>query len=643
MADTSVQDAMFDTYIFETTKQIERLEQLVLAQDEGSVYDGQMIDEIFRIMHTIKGSSGMMDYAHIAHLAHTVEDVFSLLRKEENCVVDYSILSDYILKCVDYIKEELNRLCENLQQPEEASKLSKEIKDYIFQLKQGVHTYEVCLFFEKNCDMPDLRAYEVVNKLKQFIKNFSFEPNVLEYDETHAQLIREKGFKIIVHTEKKKDEVDEFFSELLFVDHVNCKLVEKEKQREGTHEEGVKLEPKKENVAEKAKINGQAFTNISFEKLDHIMDLLGEMVVAEAMVLENPEIINLNIDSFQKAARNLSKITEELQDEIISMRLVAVSTVFQKMNRIVRDMNKQLGKKVALKLVGEETEIDKKVVDFITDPIMHMVRNAIDHGIEYPEERIKAGKKAEGNIVLDAINDGGDVFIKIKDDGRGLNKEGILKKAIENKLISPDDMLTDEQIYQLIFQPGFSTKQDVSAYSGRGVGMDVVIKNLEAIGGLIQIETEEGVGTVFSIKIPLTMAIIDGMTLRVGDCLYTVPTRLIKESFRPNSKQIVTKTDDSEILILRGECLPILRLYKRYHIPTKITDLEQGIVVRLEQNNKSVCIFVDEIVGQQQVVIKALPTYLKEIRKIQGISGCTLLGDGQISLILDFEGLLSRG
>lgn len=585
----------------------------------------------------------MMDYAHIAHLAHTVEDVFSLLRKEENCVVDYSILSDHILKCVDYIKEELSRLCENQQHPEEASKLSKEIKDYIFQLKQGVHTYEVCLFFERNCDMADLRAYEIVNKLKEFIKTFSFEPNVLEYDETHAQLIKEKGFKIIVHTEKKKDEVDEFFSELLFVDHVNSKLVEKEKQQESINEESIKLETKKENMAEKARRNGQAFTNISFEKLDHIMDLLGEMVVAEAMVLKNPEIINLNIDSFQKAARNLSKITEELQDEIISMRLVAVSTVFQKMNRIVRDMNKQLGKKVELKLVGEETEIDKKVVDFITDPIMHMVRNAIDHGIECPEERLEAGKRAEGTVVLEAINDGGDVFIKIKDDGRGLNKEGIIKKAIDNKLISPDDMLTDEQIYQLIFQPGFSTKQDVSAYSGRGVGMDVVIKNLEAIGGLIQIETEEGVGTVFSIKIPLTMAIIDGMTLRVGDCLYTVPTRLIKESFRPNNKQIITKPDDSEMLILRGECLPILRLYKRYNIPTEITDLEQGIVVRLEQNNKSICIFVDEIVGQQQVVIKSLPTYLKEIRKIQGISGCTLLGDGQISLILDFEGLLSRG
>jgi len=322
--------------------------------------------------------------------------------------------------------------------------------------------------------------------------------------------------------------------------------------------------------------------------------------------------------------------------------MVPLSVTFNKMHRIVRDMCKRLDKDVHLEIIGEETEVDKNIIEHISDPLMHLVRNSIDHGIEQPQERLALGKPRTGTITLEAINTGSDVQIIVRDDGKGLNKEQILKKARENNLLfKNEEDMSDKEIFNLILLPGFSTKENVTEFSGRGVGMDVVRKNIEKVGGTLFVDSTEGRGTVITLKIPLTLAIIDGMNIKVGRSRYTIPINSIKESFRPKEGDIITDPDGNEMIMVRGQCYLIRRLHKLFMVQTDITKFTDGIILMLDQDEKTVCVFADELLGQQQVVVKALPQYIRNFNKVRGLAGCTLLGDGSISLILDIAGILS--
>lgn len=333
----------------------------------------------------------------------------------------------------------------------------------------------------------------------------------------------------------------------------------------------------------------------------------GEMVIAEDMVIQNPDLKGMELENFQKAARQLQKITSEIQDIVMSIRMVPLSATFLKMHRIVRDMSKKLGKEVELKIIGEETEVDKNVIEHISDPIMHLVRNAIDHGIETPEDRLAKNKPETGIITLEAKNAGNDVLIIIKDDGRGLNKEKILQKARKNGLLFKDEEeLPDKEIYNMIFLPGFSTKENVTEFSGRGVGMDVVVKNIETIGGSVSVDSTPDKGSTVTLKIPLTLAIIDGMNIRVGSSFYTIPTISIRESFRPKENDVFSDPNGNEMIMVRGQCYPILRIHELLKVNTSVTDFTDGIITIVEQDERTVCIFSDELIGQQQVVVKAL-------------------------------------
>jgi two-component system chemotaxis sensor kinase CheA len=316
--------------------------------------------------------------------------------------------------------------------------------------------------------------------------------------------------------------------------------------------------------------------------------------------------------------------------------MVPLSATFIKMHRIVRDMCKKLDKDVQLEIIGEETEVDKNIIEHISDPLMHLVRNSVDHGIETAQERLDKGKSKTGTITLEAKNAGSDVMIIVRDDGKGLNKEKILKKARENNLLfKSEEEMTDKEIYNLILLPGFSTKEKVTEFSGRGVGMDVVTKNIESVGGTLTVDSVVDKGTIITLKIPLTLAIIDGMNIKVGKSRYTIPTISIKESFRPKESEIFHDPDGNEMIMVRGECYVIRRLHELYKVKTDITKLSEGIIIMVEQDEKTVCVFADELLGQQQVVVKALPGYIQNFKKIRGLAGCTLLGDGSISLILD--------
>lgn len=682
-------EPMLDMYIFETTQLIEQLEQAIINSEKAGDFSQDAINEIFRIMHTIKGSSAMMMFDNIATLAHSTEDLFYILREEQNENLDYSKLSDIVLNGIDFIKDEVEKVVNGHKPDGDVSGLISNIKSFLSELKandstmeinqknevisqklnqqqeQGSfniasdspkqNTFHVVLFFEENCGMENIRAFTIVQNLKEMSEGVYHIPTDVLNDESN-EIIRKEGFKISIQTTKSIDDIRKFLLLTPFLK--DCQI-----QQGKTEEESMEFNQDKQNSNEHSPITNmppslkgtdgndkkelqsltshQSIISVNIVKLDQLMDLVGELVIAEAMVTQNPDLKGLTLENFQKSARQLKKITGELQDIVMSIRMVPLALTFQKMNRIVRDMSKKLSKEVQLEIIGEETEVDKNIIEHISDPLMHIIRNSIDHGLEVAEERIAKGKNETGTVTLEAKNAGGDVLIIVKDDGRGLDREKILKKAKENGLVNrPESELSDHDVYSYIFSPGFSTKDKVTEFSGRGVGMDVVVKNIGTIGGTVTVDSKPDVGTMITINIPLTLAIMDGMVIRVGKSTYTIPIINIKESFRAKEEDIITDSHYNEMIMIRGECYPILRLHEQFNVKTEITNISDGIILLVESENKSLCLLADELMGEQQVVVKSLPDYIKRFKKIIGLAGCTLLGDGSISLILDITGLM---
>jgi two-component system chemotaxis sensor kinase CheA len=369
-----------------------------------------------------------------------------------------------------------------------------------------------------------------------------------------------------------------------------------------------------------------------------LINLIGELVIAENMMINNPDLKGLELENFNKAGQHMSKLVRELQEMAMTIRMIPVSGLFRRMIRLVHDISVKAGKKVDLELIGEDTEMDKTVIETITDPLVHLLRNSLDHGLEPPDERLAAGKNEKGTVKLTASHEEGEVWVTIEDNGRGLNKERILAKAVEKGIIEGDGSdLTDKQICNLIFAPGFSTAAQITDISGRGVGMDVVKKNLEKIKGKIDVTSTPGQGTKIVLRIPLTLAIIDGMIVRVGTTTCIVPTLSILEAFRPEMSQITLTPDGDELARVRENFFPIIRLHDILGKEPDSRELPNGILIVLEYQESRFCLFIDEILGQQQTVIKGLSDF---IGNVQGVSGCTILGDGGVSLILDVGGLV---
>ena len=379
---------------------------------------------------------------------------------------------------------------------------------------------------------------------------------------------------------------------------------------------------------------------VDLSKLDLLINLVGELVIAEAMVVRNPDLAGYEFENLERASNHLDKIVRDLQDVALSVRMIPIAGVFRKMIRLVHDLSARAKKKVNLELIGEDTEIDKTVAELIADPLVHLVRNAVDHAIETPDERLAAGKSETGEIVLEARHEGGEVWITIRDDGRGLNREKILTRGIERGLVSGDGTgMSDSEVFKLIFEPGFSTAEKVTDVSGRGVGMDVVKKNVEKMKGNVDIRSQADRGTVFSLRIPLTLAIMDGMLVRVGTARYTIPLLGIRESIQVAPDQITRTMDGTELVKVRDEILPVVRLHQLHNVTPDYEEIHEGLLIIIEHQSNAICLLVDEILGEQQAVIKGLSNY---IGNVNGVSGCTILGDGEISLILDCGGLILR-
>ncbi len=688
----SSHEPMLEMFIFETAQLLEQLEQIIISSEKAASYSMQEINEIFRIMHTIKGSSAMMLYDNISSVSHAMEDLFCFIREGKTLIDEFSVLTDIILKGADFIKHELDKINRGLEVNGDACGLVNEIRGFLVNLKKddpsaaancenlkssldpnkqkyyigsetdadsnltavGQKAFKAVIHFEDGCQMENVRAFAIIHNLKELVTDICFWPEDIIENNSTEELIRRDGFIVNFRTAHTIDTIREKLMEASFLDSLELKEIKEEdqefasvKKREIRLDDiglmDYKTAEKVNGIQTQSKTLSQSIISVSLSRLDTLMDLVGEMVIAEAMVIQNPDLRGLELDNFEKAARQLHKITFEMQDVVMSIRMVSLSASFHRMQRIVRDMCHRLNKKVRLSIVGEETEVDKNIIDQISDPLMHLVRNAIDHGIGSPKERIAAGKDEVGTITLEAKNAGNDVLIIVKDDGKGLSKAEILKRAREKGLIDKEGVeLNDKEVYQLIFAPGFSTKTDVSEFSGRGVGMDVVSKNIEKVGGSVLIDSERGKGTSITFKIPLTLSIIDGMNVRVGKGYYTIPTISIRESFRPKKDDVITDPNGNEMILVRGHSYPILRLHRRFGIKDGIEEFAEGILVMIEEGDMAICLFVDELVGQQQVVVKALPNYVKVAKKGSGLAGCTLLGDGSISLILDVGGLMDN-
>lgn len=381
-----------------------------------------------------------------------------------------------------------------------------------------------------------------------------------------------------------------------------------------------------------------ASIRVDTDKIDKLINLVGELVITQSMLSDLGTRFEMSqMPVLLERVAQLERNTREIQERVMSIRMLPIGTAFARFPRLVRDLSAKAGKKIQLVLSGEETELDKTVIESINDPLTHLVRNSADHGLEAPEERLDNNKPELGTIRLNAFHAGGSICITVEDDGRGLNRNKILAKAIKQGLISENDKLPDDQIWSLIFKPGFSTAEKITDISGRGVGMDVVKRNIETLGGTVSIKTTEGRGTVFTLKLPLTLAIIEGMTIRVGQETYIVPLLSILESIQPKPGMIKTVVEKGELINVRGTYLPVVRMYEVFSLQPEITDPTQAILLILETEGEQVAVMVDEILGQQQVVIKSME---QNFRKVEGIAGATILGDGTVGFILDVRGLL---
>jgi two-component system, chemotaxis family, sensor kinase CheA len=659
-------EEFLDIFISDTNGTLENME-ILLLKAEANGYNHDIVDEIFRAMHSMKGSSATMGYDGMAKLTHAMEDIFAEIRKSGSDNIDSSWLTSMLLVCKDFLSEELTKISNGKTPDGDVRELVEEIKKHKGFIKQyeelpyntinetfsisnmigeeiepqeNFKTYYAKIFFEKDSGMLNVRALILVQRIGECMMIREHIPYELT-NEKSEDIISRKGFQIMFDSEMDMENVRKFIENntaclgKLDLSSVSSDdTLEKEENRKS--EKILKDDEDKKITTHESKMN-KGSISVAVQKLDKLMDITSEIIITQALLIQNPDLKGLELQNFEKVARQFKKISNELQDTVMSLRMLPISQVFMKMKRIVRDASEKLGKKIELTIVGETTEVDKNIIEMISDPLMHLIRNSIDHGIEMPDKRTKSGKGEIGNITLEARHVGSEVWIEVIDDGGGLNKERIYEKAIENGLTEKMmEELKEMEIYNFIFAPGFSTKEETTEYSGRGVGMDVVYKNLEKLHGSVSIEKTSSKGTTIILKIPLTLAIINGMTVKVGSSKYTVPVESIIEIMALKQENIIISTDGKEIINIRNKYYPIVRLHDRFKIPCKTTDLTEGMALIVQNTEEDICIFADELVGEQQVVVKPLPEYLK---KVKGVAGCSLLGDGTISLILDTDKL----
>lgn len=575
-------------FVEEAFEHLESIEINILELEQ-SPDDKEIINNIFRPFHTIKGVSGFLNLLDINKLAHATENLLDDVRNDKR-EMDADVI-DVVLEVGDYLRTMVGNIKEVLQNG----------PDHYKKFDILAHVKKVQAVQHGDDAPPEDLTPEPVPTVSSVKAAVPIADKVVPATPVKAVPPADTG-RVKMPAPEKKSMV-------------------------------------KEDGAAPAAVNKITATiKVDIEKLDNLVNAVGELVIMQVMVKQNPLVSGISDPKLTRDLSQLERITTELQKTAMAMRMVPIRQTFQKMTRLVRDLSKKSGKEVDLIMHGEETEIDRNMVDSIYDPLVHMIRNSVDHGVQTPEERKAAGKHEKGKVVLSAYQKGSAIVIEIEDDGAGLNTQKIRSKGIERGLISADDALTDHEINNLIFLPGFSTADKITDVSGRGVGMDVVKKGVEKLRGKVEAISTPGIGSQFVIKLPLTLAIIDGIVVRVGQERYIIPTIAIQESIRPKREHYNTVHGQGETLMVRGSLIPIIRLYAIFGVKPTNTDPCESIVVVIETEGGKRALMVDELLGKQEVVIKSLGGLMKDVR---GVAGGTILGDGRVGLILDLAGLVS--
>ena len=678
----SIDMAQFHQVFFEESFEgLDAMESGLLNLDLGDV-EAESINTIFRAAHSIKGGSGTFGFSAVSDFTHVMETLLDEMRDGRRKVTQAAV--DVLLRSVDCLRDMLT----TIQSGGEVDRT--EVASHKTALDRELHGVGSSAAIQSGNEpgsAPISTSPAVATTQKLAGWNIAFSPHLhlLKTGNEPVRMFRELAalgeltttadlqgvpdlfdldpeechlsWKLAVRGSVPEGEISEIFD---WVED-DCDLavqpifVEAADQDDLRAVQVPELPTIKELVPEsdsalvetnlakkedaKAATKGSSSIRVDTSKIDTLINMVGELVITQSMLSLLGEHFELNkLDQLKAGLSQLERHTRELQESVMNIRMLPISFVFSRFPRLAHDISSKLGKKIELKLVGENTEVDKTVVELLSDPLVHLVRNSLDHGIEMPEVRLAAGKPETGTVTLEAYHRGGNIVIEVVDDGKGLDKEKLRAKAIEKGLIEPDAILTDKQTYELIFMPGFSTAEKLTDISGRGVGMDVVRRNIQALGGNIEILSELGKGSTISIHLPLTLAILDGQSIAVGDETYILPLGSIIESLHVKEERLNRVAGKGETFLLRGQYLPIVRLHEIFNVPSaKITRLTEGLIVVVEGQGLRCGLFVDDLLGQQQVVIKSLEA---NYRRVEGVSGATILGDGSVALILDIPGLV---
>jgi len=567
-----------DTVELGITENLEGLalgEELLLEWEKGLI-SSEGINEIFRVFHSLKGFAGFIGYEPLIKLSHEVESVLDRLRNDKFKVENKHV--NIFLSSIDQCRELLYFLSTGSGKPDEGK----------------------------------------LKTLALSLKNFGRKSSSVKQSTKTSKRKKTQGNSFL-----EKDSIDP-------IESVGLQDIVKDKQDEFSFPEGVDFRNKLDSTSSESVIR------VSAKRVDQLVDLIGELVIFQSLLSGAADLDRLGHEGSDvgKYMTNITKISREVHDLAMSLRMVPLRSTFTKLKRIVRDTARQSSKLVSLNLEGENTEIDRQLIETITDPLVHMIRNSVDHGIEVPKERKQLGKSETGNITVRAGHESGYVVIEIVDDGRGIDVAAVKKLAVSKKISSTSEIenMSEADLLNLVFTPGFSTRDEVTEISGRGVGMDIVKTQVEKLNGSIVLQSRTGQGTSMKIRIPLTLAIIDGMLIRVGSVRYTIPLLSIMESIVPMKDQITRSAGGGEFVRIRETIFPVLRLHEIHGIPHDFNRLEDGVLMLLDNHGNDFALFVDELIGQQQTVVKALSRFMG---KVSGVTACSILADGEISLILD--------
>ncbi|MCA9421341.1 MAG: chemotaxis protein CheA [Nitrospira sp.] len=680
-----------EAFFTESAEHVETIESGLLALEQRP-NDLDLLNRIFRAAHSIKGNAGMFHFTAIAELTHKMENILDGLRNEIMPVTPHVI--DVLLRALDGLKSLLDAAQGGEAAGEEAIHLlegeleacqkgstvttsprsSTEIAlDCSLNQADTWRTIQIDWsplpeLFQRGLDPAQIfKELHELGMVKVLQVRTDGLPPLDSLDPERCYL----SWMVEVETDVPIGQVEDVFifvrdgSELAIIDlapqtpepykRVGDILVEEGVvTQEEVAESLAKQKPLGQILVEEKKATSQQVDaalkkqqklkkhevpsiRVDTEKIDKLINLVGELVITQSMISDLSEKLSIaQLPVLQERITQLERNTREIQERVMSIRMMPIGSAFHRFPRLVRDLAGKSGKQIQLIMSGEETELDKTLIEAIGDPLTHLVRNSADHGLELPEDRLAQGKPARGTIRLHAYHDGGNICIAVEDDGRGLNREKIIQKAVEKGIIVDGSSMSDEAVHQLIFRPGFSTAEMITDISGRGVGMDVVKRNIEGLGGSVAIQSTLGQGSRLTLKLPLTLAIIDGMTVRVGRDHYIIPLIVVTESIRPKPSELQRIVGKGEVVNLRGEWVPMIKLYEAFGVTPDFTDPSQALLVIVEAEGRRMAVLVDELTGQQQVVIKSLE---ENFRKVEAISGATILGDGQVALILDVPGL----